>query len=80
MPGTRTCAGRQPGVQRRAGTREQLATAHQIQYVVGVATVGQTATRRNQPAAAQLTQVIGDQALGLARQLAQLADPPIAAR
>ena len=67
-------------MQRRAGARQQLAAARQIEHVVGVAAVGGAAARRDQAAVAQLAQVVGDQALAPARQLAQLAHAPIAAR
>ena len=67
-------------MQRGAGGGEQLAAAHQLEDVVGVATVGEAATRGDQPAVAQLAQVVGDEALAVAGELAQLADPPVAAR
>ena len=72
--------GRQPWMQRRTGGDEQLTAARQLEDVVGVAAVGEAAAGRHQFAVAQLTQVVGDQALALAGQLAQLADTPIAAR
>ena len=71
---------RQARVQRHAGARQQLAAARQIEDVVGVAAVGGAAAHRDKTTVAQLAQVVGDQALAPARQLAQLADPPIAAR
>ena len=67
-------------MQRGAGAREQLTAAREIEHVVGVAAVGEAAARRDQPAVAQLAQVVGDQALSLAGQLAQLADAAIAVR
>ena len=73
--------GRREGrVQRDAGAREQLAAAREIEHVVGVAAVGGAATQRDQPTVAQPAQVVGDQALAPARQLAQLAHAAIAAR
>ena len=67
-------------MQRGAGAGEQLTAAHQLEDVVGVATVGEAATRRDQSAVAQLAQVVGDEALSLVGELTQLTDPPIAAR
>ena len=40
---------REPRVQRRAGAREQLAAAHEIEHVVGVAAVGEAAPRDTSP-------------------------------
>jgi hypothetical protein len=71
---------RQGRMQRGAGARQQLSAARQIEDVVAVAAVGGAATHRNQATVAQLAQVVGDQALAPARQLAQLAHAPIAAR
>ena len=59
---------RQARVQRDAGARQQLAAARQIEGVVGVAAVGGAATHRHKATVAQLTQVVGDQALAPARQ------------
>jgi hypothetical protein len=67
-------------VQRHAGAHQQLAAAGEIQYVVRVTAVGGAATHRDQATVAQLAQVIGDQALAPVRQVAQLADAPVAAR
>ena len=63
---------------RRRG--EQLTAARELEYVVGVAAVGEAAPGRDESALAQLAQVVGDQALWPAGQRAQLADPPIASR
>ena len=67
-------------MQRGAGADEQLTAARQLEHVVGVTAVGEAAARRDHSAVAQLAQVVGDQALALPGQLAQLADTPIAAR
>jgi hypothetical protein len=67
-------------VQRGAGADEQLTAARQLEDVVGVAAVGEAATGRDQSAVAQLAQVVGDEVLSLIGELAQLADPPVAAR
>ena len=67
-------------MQRGAGADEQLAAARQLEHVVGVAAVSEAATGRDQSAVAQLTQVVGDQALSLGGELAELADPPVAPR
>ena len=52
----------------------------ELEHVVGVAAVGEAATGRDQPPIAQLAQVVGDQALPVTGELAQLAHAPIAAR
>ena len=68
--GARARGRRQARMQRHAGARQQLAAARQIEHVVGVATVGGAATRRDKTTVAQLAQVVGDQALAPARQRA----------
>ncbi len=79
-PGACAARQRKARVQRRAGARQQLAAARQVEDVVGVAAVGGAAPHRDKATVAQLAQVVGDQALAPARQRAQLADAPIAAR
>jgi hypothetical protein len=66
-------------MQRRPGARKQLAATRELEDVVAVAAVGGAAPHRDEAAVAQLTQVIGDQALVPARQLTELAHAPIAA-
>ena len=70
----------QPGMQRHRGPGQKLAAALEIADVVGVAAVRRAATPEHHPLRAQPTQVIGDQALRLPHQRAQLPDPPIAVR
>jgi hypothetical protein len=72
-PGTETRMKGQPGL------GQQLAAAGQLDAVVGVPAIGRTAPRRHQAARAELTQVVGDQALRLAQQPRQLADLPVGA-
>ena len=67
-------------MQRGAGADEQLTAARQLEHVISVTAVGVAAARRDHSAVAQLAQVVGDQALALPGQLAELADTPIAAR
>jgi hypothetical protein len=67
-------------VQRSARAREQLAAALEVERRSSVAAVGQAAPRGDQAAVAQLAQVVGDEALRLRDQRAQLAHAPVAAR
>ena len=67
-------------MQRGPGADEQRTAARQLEDVVRVAAVGDAATGRDQAAVAQLAQVVGDEALALIGERAQLADPPVAAR
>ena len=67
-------------MQRRAGADEQLTAVRQLEHVIGVAAVGEAASRGDQSPVAQPAQVVGDQALPVPGELAQLADAPIAAR
>ncbi len=82
--GSRPARGRgvgpRPGCSDTPALGQQLAAARQIEDVVGVAAVGRAAAHRDETAVAQLAQVIRDEALAPARQRAQLADAPIAAR
>lgn len=66
-------------MQRRTGCPEQLATVEEVQPVVGVPTVGRASAGGNEAGVAQLSQVVGDEVLGLSEQLRQLTYPPIAA-
>jgi hypothetical protein len=72
-PGTEARMEGQPGL------GQQFAAAGQLDAVVGVPAVGRTSPRRHQAARAELTQVVGDQALRLAQQPRQLADLPVGA-
>src|SRR3954468_7506673 len=65
-------------VQRNTGARQQLAAPGEIQDVVRVAAVRGAATHRNEATVAELAQVVGNQALLLADQLAELAYTAIA--
>ena len=56
-------------MQRGVGARQQLAAACEIEDVVAVAAVGGAAPHRDQATVAQLAEVVGDQALGLAARL-----------
>ena len=67
-------------MQRGAGADEQLTAAPELEHVVGVTAVGEAAARRDDSGVAQLAQVVGDQALALPCQFAQLANAPITAR
>src|SRR5690242_16783527 len=65
-------------MQGAAGVREQFATVREVEHVVRIAPVGGAAPRGDQPALAELAQVVRDQALAPARSLAQLADTEVA--
>ena len=67
-------------MQRRAARGQQLAAARELERVVGVAPVGGATAPRNHTLGSQLSEVVGDQALGLFDQVAQLANAAIAAR
>src|SRR4051812_8406513 len=69
----------EPGMQRRACRRQELATPVEVERVVRVTAVGRAAARRHEATVAQPAQVIRDKALPLPRELAQLADAPVAA-
>ena len=71
---------RQARVQRDAGVREHLSAARQVEDVVSVAAVGRATPQRDEATVAQLAQVVGDQALAPASQLAKLAYAAIAVR
>src|SRR4051794_1691694 len=73
-PCLRRLARRETWMQRDSHAREQLAATREVEHVVGVAAVRCAASRRDQATVAQLAQVVGDEVLALARQLAQLAD------
>ncbi len=62
------------------GVGEELAAAGEIEHVVAVAPVGGAAVAADETAVAQAAQVVGDQVLRAARELAQLADPAVALR
>ena len=65
-------------MQRTAGGLELFPAPREIDGVVAVAAVGRAATRADQPARAQLTQVVGHQALPLAEELRQLPNRAVA--
>ncbi len=52
----------------------------ELEHVIGVAAVGEAASGGDQSSIAQPAQVVGDQALPVTGELAQLAHAPIAAR
>jgi hypothetical protein len=56
----------------------QLAAARHVERVVRVASVGEAAAREHETAVAQPAQVVGDEALALARELAQLPHAAVA--
>ena len=72
-------AQRQPRMQGPARLDQQLAAPCQVDAVVGVPPVSRAAPGGDQPAAPELTEVVGDQALWLAEQVGELADLPVAA-
>ena len=80
LAAARAAAAPRPGCSEAPALGEQLTAARQLEHVVGVAAVGGAAARRDEAAVAQLAQVVRDEALAPAGQLAQLADAPIAAR
>ena len=65
-------------MQRGPGVGEELAAAGEIEDVVAVAPVGGAAVAADEAAVAQAAQVVGDEVLRPARELAQLADPAVA--
>jgi hypothetical protein len=58
---------------------QQLSTTADVDAVVGVAPISRAVPGRHQAHCAQLTQVIRDETLGLANQLAEVADTSVAA-
>jgi hypothetical protein len=67
-------------VQGPAGPSQQLGEPGQIEAVVRLATVEGAPVHPYQPGLAELAQVVGDQALGLAHQGSQLSNPTVAVR
>jgi hypothetical protein len=59
--------------------RKQVSAAHQIDAVIGVASIRRAAPHGHQPLGPEPSQVVGDQALAAPGQGAQLAYLPIAA-
>jgi hypothetical protein len=65
-------------MQRDTGGRQQLAAVTELEYVVGVATIRQTAPARNEALNSQPSEVVGDEVLRQPDERAQLSDPAIA--
>ena len=69
----------EPGVQRAPRRQRACPAAARGRRVVRVAPVRRAAPRGHEPALAQQAQVVRDEVLPLVRQLAELADPQVAA-
>jgi hypothetical protein len=65
-------------MQRHAGSCQQLAAVTELEYVVRVTTIRQTAPARNEALRSQPTEVVGDEVLRQPDERAQLSDPAIA--